>query len=274
MLFDYINKRRMGILDVLRMSRYIISKDFKNYFKILIYMFLPVNIFIGIIQMLITDISKGFDFSVILQSSEKLSAFISSAEYALINKYNIAMMLIELFFVPLIIMAVARVVKNYCTGIDAPFNDVLKETITKGSTLVFATLMYLAVLIGGVMCFIIPGVVLFVFLIFYSYIIMLKGCGPFQSLKTSIKTVGKRWFWVALYALVFYMVRVVLAQIIYMLIGFLAVSLVPAVIVSTIASITDLLYYTAMTILFLNIDTGAFAIKKKRNVMDDMDRNI
>ena len=274
MLFDYISKRRMGVVEILRMSKYIMTKDIFNYIKVLVVLFLPVNIVLSMVNTLIANAVSYFDIRVVLQSRENIMEFFASPQYRAISRYGLIIMLIEMFVVPLIIMSVARMVKNYCTGEEAAFEAVFKEAFSKGYVLILSTVIYIAILVCGFTCFIIPGVILFVFMIFYIYNIMLNDAGPWRAIKDSFRLVGKNWFWVALYSLLFFMVKTAFSQIVFMFIGFLAADTISAAIVTTAASFTDLLYYTAMSVLFLNISTGAFKIKKQRNVIDEIDREI
>ena len=274
MLFDYISKRRMGIVEILRMSKYIMTKDIFNYIKVLVVLFLPINIVLSMVNTLVANAASYFDLRVVLQSRENIMEFFASPQYKAISRYGFITMLIEMFVVPLIIMSVARIVKNYCTGKESTFETIFKEAFSKGYVLILSTVIYMAILVCGFTCFIIPGVVLLVFMIFYIYNIMLNDAGPWRAIKDSFKLVGKSWFWVALYSLLFFMVKAVLSQIIVMILGFLAVDAVSTAMVTTVASFTDLLYYTAMTVLFLNISTGAFKIKKQKNVIDEIDNNI
>ena len=274
MLFDYITKRRMGVVEILRMSKYIMTKDIFNYIKVLVVLFLPINIVLSMVNTLIANAASYFDLRVVLQSRENITEFFASPQYKTISRYGLITMLIEMFVVPLIIMSVARIVKNYCTGKESAFETVFKEAFSKGYVLILSTIIYMALLVCGFTCFIIPGVVLLVFMIFYIYNIMLNDAGPWRAIKDSFKLVGKNWFWVALYSLLFFMVKTVFSQIVFMLIGFLAADVISTAIVTSVASLTDLLYYTAMTVLFLNISTGAFKIKKQRNVIDEIDNDI
>lgn len=261
MFSNYIKGRRLGIREIFRMTKYAFTKDFANYFKVLAFIFFPINLLTAVINTFISDIQSGFDFSVILESPEKLTAFMESAEYALMNRYNFVMMIVELFFVPLAAMAAARIAYNYAYGKETVFKDVVIETISKGSTLIFATILYIALVMLGICLLIIPGIALVGFFAFYIYAIMVKDAGPISSLKMSFKAVGKNWFRLLPYFIFFYLLDTIITYAVVMILGFLAVEPISVAIVMTIASFGKILYYIAMTILFLNLVEGGFDIK-------------
>ncbi len=264
MIINYLIGRRASFFETFRMAKYLFTKDFKNYVKILGFIFLPINFLLAVVNMFTMDVMSGFDLNIILQSPEKLTAFMSSAEYALINRYNFIIMIIELFFVPLATIAVSLLVYNYCYGkTEVPFKDVLIDTISKGSTLIFATIIYILLLAVGFMFFIIPGLILVVFLSFYIQCIGLKNDGPLRCIKSSFKMVGKRWLGLAVKFIGFYFINVIITYGVTILLGFMATNLFTSVIVTTIASIGQIIYAICLALVFLNIETGGYLIKDK-----------
>jgi len=262
MFIKYLHGRRVSFLETFRMAKYLFSKDFKNYVKVLGFIFLPINLLTAIVNMFIMDIQSGFDLNVILQSEEKFAAFMSSAEYALMNRYNLIIMIIELFFVPLATIAVSKLVYNYCYGKeDTPFKDVFIETISKGSTLIFATIIYMILVCIGCMFLIIPGIVMAVFLIFFVQSIALKDKGAFGSIKTSFKMVGKRWFSIAFKMFGFYLINFFITYGVTLILGIMATNLFTVTLVTTIASIGEIIYAICAALVFLNIETGGYDIK-------------
>jgi len=208
MFINYLIGRRVGFFEAFRMAKHLFTKDFKNYAKVLGFIFLPINFLTAVVNMFIMDLQSGFDISVILQSPEKLTAFMSSAEYALMNRYSFIVMIIELFFVPLTTIAISILVYNYCYGkTEVPFKNVFVDTISKGSTLIFATIIYILLLSVGFMLLVIPGFIFVIFTSFYIQCIALKNDGPFRCIKSSFKVVGKRWLSIAVKLIGFYFIN-------------------------------------------------------------------
>ena len=262
MFINYLIGRRVGFFEVFRMAKHLFSKDFKNYAKVLGFIFLPINFLLAVVDMFTMDVMSGFDLSVILQSPENLTAFMSSAEYALINRYNFIIMVIELFFVPLATIAVSLLVYNFCYGKTAvPFKDIFIDTLSKGSTLIFATIIYIVLLSAGLMLFVLPGIFLVIFTSFYVQCIALKNDGPFRCIKSSFKMVGKKWFGLAVKLIGFYFINVLITYGVTILLGFMATNLFTTAIVTTLASVGQIIYAICVALVFLNIETGGYAIK-------------
>lgn len=264
MFSNYLVGRKLGIREIFRMAKYAFVKDFKNYFWVFISLFLPINLMTTIVNYLISSVQSGFDLSVVMESPEKLAAFAQTAEYALMNKYNFVIMIIELLFVPLTVMAVARITKNYAYGRETNFKEVFIETISKGSTLIFATILYIIFILLGVVALVVPGIALAGFFAFYVYNIMLSDSGVFASLKKSFKMVGKKWFSVVIYIIPFYVIKTAVTYGVTIILGMFAVDVFTTTVVLTVASLGDVLYAICMTLLFLNMETGGFYIKPNK----------
>ena len=265
MFINYLIGRRVSFRETFRMAKYIFTKDFKNYVKVLGFIFLPINLLTAVVNMFIMDIQSGYDLTVVLQNPEKLSTFLSSAEYALINRYNFIIMIIELFFVPLATIAISKLVYNYCYGkTEENFKDLLVDTISRGSTLIFATIIYIIMILVGTMFLIIPGIILAGFLVFYVQCIAFKDDGAFKCIKSSFKMVGKRWFSISLRMVGFYFINVCITYAVSIVLGFMATNLFTTTLIATIASIGQVIYAICAALVFINIETGGYAIKRTK----------
>lgn len=86
-----------------------------------------------------------------------------------------------------------KVSLNFCSGTKSDFDELL-SSFDLLVNYIWATVLYILIIIGGLVLFIVPGLIWAVKFNLFSYFMVEKGLGPVESLKASaLATEGAKW---------------------------------------------------------------------------------
>ncbi|MBI4826627.1 MAG: hypothetical protein HY807_09455 [Nitrospirae bacterium] len=86
-----------------------------------------------------------------------------------------------------------RISLNFCDGVKSEFDELL-SSFGLLTNYIWATILYVLIIVGGLVLFIVPGCIWAVKFNLFSYFMVEKGLGPIEALKASaLATEGAKW---------------------------------------------------------------------------------
>lgn len=252
MLIDDIRKREMGVFEIFAMARSVYKSNISAIIRVAVFIGFPINILLSFVAVSVSKLGANFDFQAIVSDPMALEQFIASPLWKKMGLYYIIIVIIQSMMIPLIIMAVARITKNYTTGVEVNSRDAILEAFSKGSVLIGAAIISELVIGGGMIFFIIPGLVFMVNLYFYVYAIMLDDKGALQSLSYSIRLVKGYFFKTVIAAAIIYGVNYSVSYLLSNLLMWGEINILTEVMARFIITVVDCYFAVAVTIFYLN----------------------
>ena len=140
-------------------------------------------------------------------------------------------------FLPLVTMAVADVSRDFLNGTAVNAGRSILNSFSKGTVFVIAAIINMVLTFVGTMFFIIPGLIVTVWLYFFDYAIIYDDAGSIESLKQSKKLVKGQFFKIAVYILFINLVSSILSNIVYYIFGGISMFFAGEVLVRTLTDI-------------------------------------
>lgn len=261
-MIKLLQKEELSLTNILNCAKKIYKENFMTLLFITIIVFFPINILLTIVQNRFFHVYDAIDFNAILSDPILLEQFASSNERNQIMIYSGIFTAINLFFVPIGIMAVAKVANDYIYGGKASYKHAILESFSKGAYLIIAALIYIICVSIGVSFFLIPGLFLIVSWYFYIYAIALSDKKGISSLAHSMSLVKGKWFKTLFMVLFFYLTNYFISLGVQMIFSFGMNFFVLDVFSKTISFLVNIFYYISITIWFLNRE---FLINQKNS---------
>jgi hypothetical protein len=252
MLIDDIRKRELGIFEIFAMARGVYKANISAIIRVAVFIGFPINILLSFVAVSVSELGSSFDFQAITSDPSALEKFIASPEWRKMGLYYIVIVMIQSMMMPLITMAVARITKNYATGADVDSRGAMLEAFSKGAVLIAAAFISEMVIGGGLILFIIPGLIFMVNLYFYVYAIVLDDKGILSSLSYSISLVKGYFLKTVIAAAIIYGVNYSVSYLLSNLLMWGEIDLMTEVMARFIITVVDSYFAVSVTIFYLN----------------------
>ncbi len=189
-MFNLLKEGELRFLQLFNMSKEIYKNNMKVMMFILILLFLPINIILGVLSEFMVNSMYGINMNILIQNIENIGISALPKEYII---YNFLYMTVQVFFEPLGIMAVAYVTYKYVCGESINYKEAISRSLEKGGMFLISAFIYIFFIFIG-MSFIFPGIYIAIAGYFYMYAIIIDDKNPLSAIIYSFKTVRKRWF--------------------------------------------------------------------------------
>lgn len=279
MFIKEVQVKELTISEMLHIAKKVYFDNFRTLLFIIIIIFFPINIISSILEANIAKIYSAVNFDAILQNPELFEKFILSGENKQVALYNFIFMMIQIFFIPLGVMAVAKVTNDFIYGGKTQYKHAILDSFSKGASLVITILLYgIIVFLGiGVITMIFFGnvlfgkgilfsstylmgifvlfifyLILFCYFYFYVYAVALSEKKGFSALKHSVKLVKGRWFKTLGIILLFGFVNNFVSIGLQRLLSLDSNIFFLVVFSKTAAACVDIFFYTIVGVWFLN----------------------
>lgn len=252
MLIDDIRKREMGVFEIFAMARSVYKANISAIIRVAVFIGFPINILLSFVAVSVSKLGANFDFQAITSDPSAMEQFIASPLWRKMGLYYIIIVIIQSMMMPLITMAVARITKNYATGVEVNSREAMLEAFSKGAVLIGGAIISELVIGGGMILFIIPGLVFIVNLYFYVYAIMLDDKGVLQSLSYSISLVKGYFLKTVIAAAIIYGVNYSVSFLLSNLLMWGEIDILTEVMARFIITVVDCYFAVAVAIFYLN----------------------
>jgi len=252
MLIDDIKKRELGIFEIFAMARGVYKANIRAIIRVAVFIGFPINILLSFVAISISNLGANFDLQAITSDPAALEKFITSPQWRKMGLYYIIIVIIQSMMMPLITMAVARITKNYATGAVVDSREAMFESFSKGAVLIGAAFISELAIGGGMILFIIPGLIIMVNLYFYVYAIVLDDKGVLPSIRYSINLVKGYFLKTAIAIAIIYGVNYSVSYLISALFMWGEVDMITEVMARFLMTVIDCYFIVAITIFYIN----------------------
>lgn len=252
MLIDDIRKREMGIFEIFAMARSVYKSNISAIIRVSVFFGFPINILMSYVAVSVSKLGANLDFQALVSDPVALEQFLASPLWRKMALYYIVIVIIQSMMIPLITMSVARITKNYATGVTVSSREAMIEAFSKGAVLIGAAIISELVIGGGMILFIIPGFVFMVYLYFYVYAIMLDEKGSMQSLSYSIRLVKDYFLKTVIAVAIIYGFNYSVTYLLSSILMWGEISMITDVMARFIITVADCYFAVVVTIFYMN----------------------
>lgn len=162
--------------------------------------------------------------------------------------------LLEGFISMIATIAVAFSISDAYHGAELNFSTAFQRTITKILPALLTMLMVALLVMAGAVFFVIPGLIVAVYLNFVIYVVALKNLWSSNALKYSFFLVKDRFWRVLGYILIFGIINIFITGILLSLIGLFEINEVVDSVFKTLVALINGYFYVVMSVYFMNLD--------------------
>lgn len=252
MIIDELRKKEMPLIGLLITAKKIYKENFQTILITTLIIFFPISIVSEILTNYMSEVMSSINVLAVVENTNLFEQFLLSPEYKQMYTYNIIFMLIQVFFVPLGSMAVAKISRDYIYGGKTDYKSAILDSFSRGATLVIASVLFMITSTAGILLLIVPGIMISVMWHFYSYAIILNDKGPLKALKYSSGLVKGKWFKTAGIMFMFFAISYLFSMSIQYLFTWGVGSFYVGVIMRMILYTIDVFFFVATTVWYLN----------------------
>ena len=254
MLIDELRRREIGIFESFALGRMIYSQSSRVILFIVLLIGIPITTMSAIAGNAFSEVSSGFGFDLptIIQNPALLEQLMVTENWNYIVGYYLIIVLIQVLFFPLINMAITVITSDYIYGKTPSFKDALLVVLEKGHIFVLAAIMREIVVFAGLMCFVIPGLLMYVFFLFYVAAVTLDDKGPIEALKYSTSLVKGQFAKIGLFILMVFCLEYSIRQMVQTLMELSGTGIVTNIISAVISTVINSVFIVVMTLLYIN----------------------
>ena len=249
-MINELNQYEIGFFNILNMGKKIWSDNMKTMAFILMIIFFPINLVLSIVNQFRIDSMANVNMDILFQNISTVGFDAIPKNYVM---YNFLYMVVQFFFEPLGIMAVAYVTWKCVKKESVNYKEAVSISLEKGGMFIISAFIYIMLIfVGGILIF--PAIYIAIAGSFYFYAIIIDNKNPLYAISQSIRTVRGRWFRTFAYLMiidgfkyvvslaVFYILDIFLGQHIFML----------NTIGATISSFFNIIFYCSMSLIYIN----------------------
>lgn len=251
MLLDLIKEKELKLPEIMAISKGIFAGNFKTILYIILLVFFPINLIMGVLNMNYNEIGAGINFDVLMKDMNLLMQFVVSYEYKMLMVYSVLISLVQALFIPLGSAAVAKFSKNTICGEAINYKMAIQSALEKGPSLLLSSFVYF-ILIGFGMLLLLPGIYFWIRYYFYSYAIILEDKKAFQSMGYSAKLFTGAFWKISGMLCGLFIMNFALNYIFTLLFAFGLHNFAINVLVNMLMSVINAFFYIASAVLFLN----------------------
>lgn len=249
-MFNSLKEKEVGFSQLFSMSKEVYKKNIKTMIFILILLFLPINIIFGVLNNFMANSVSSINIDILLENIENIGMNALPKEYII---YNFLYMIVQLFFEPLGIMAVAYVTYKYVFNESINYKQAISRSLEKGGMFLVSAFIYILFIFIG-MSFIFPGIYIGIAGYFYMYAIVIDNKNPFSAIIYSLKTVKNRWFKTCAYLIIIgickYSISVLMS---YIFAGVIDQNIfIGTVLIQTANQFFNIVFYCLITLMYIN----------------------
>lgn len=250
-----INTRELEFFEVFATGWQIFRENIKNIFKISVILGFPVSIIISLAISIGLKIftSAGFDVTGNF-SRDALIAFAQNNPQTYLK--IMAVLLISNFFqavfLPLVSAGVADLSSDVIEGKKADGGKSILNVLARGHIIICAAFINLICTYGGLVLFVVPGIIFMTWFYFYECAVMLDGKGVISSLKRSKEFVKGKTLNTFAYILIIQLLYNILSNIVSLVFGFLGGTVIGNIILQTVYTFIQTYFICAVTVLYIN----------------------
>ncbi len=163
----------------------IYKSNFKNILIISLIIYIPISIVMAMLSVYILRIDAHVNLYNVLTDPMQMLDFMKTKEYSLLMGYSAISTLIELIFVPIGTVAIAKLCYSAYKGIDYDFKDVVSFSFSKIFVIALSSILYGLAVACGTVLFIIPGIFIAISWYFYIYAIAVRDLKTLDSIRAS-----------------------------------------------------------------------------------------
>ena len=247
-----INSKELGIFEMMVIGFDIFKKNLKPLFTIMLIIGVPINIILTIAGRIIVNSINSGDISTVLSNQELFDNLMNTGQIKNVFLAYFIMLIMEFVFWPLITAAVADLSGDYLNNVPVSAKKSILNSLSRGTTIAVASILHMALCVGGMMIFLIPGLIFSVWFYFFVYEIIYNNAGVVESLMNSKRLVKGAFFKIAIYLLFLNLLSSALSNIISMFIGGLVVITAGEVFVRVVMSFAGAYIECVLSVLYLN----------------------
>lgn len=191
---EQIRKQEMSFGQILAMAKEIYTTQFKTFVYILVLVFFPVCVLSELIQYQVIEIENTIDFEMLRNDFYLMLEFAQSPEYLKLLVYNILNLAVQVFCMPLGLMAVVWIAHCAIEKEQINYKTALIKAFEKVPSMILAGIIYTLLVGIGSAFFVLPGLFLGYYFSFYQYALILNQDKAIASLSSSRKTFQNRFF--------------------------------------------------------------------------------
>jgi len=251
-MMNDINTRKIDFFEAFAMSMAVFKANYKKFFSISLIIGIPVSIIITFAGEIITKMAESANILGISPDDPRMLEYIQSGEVIpLLAVYGLAIV-VQSLFMPLVTTAVADGTKDALCGINSDAKRSIGKTMANGNTILIASFINVVLTTIGTVFFVIPGLLISVWLYFYSYAIIFDAEGIIGSLKKSRWVVKGNFWYMAMCILAVNFMSSTVSELVYMFLGVIAGNFVGSVIIQTLITFLQTFFVCVMSIIYLN----------------------
>ena len=249
-MINELNQYEIGFFNILNMGKKIWSDNIKTMAFILMIIFFPVNLMLSIINQLMLNTVSDINMDILFQNLGTVGFDALPKDYII---YNFLYIVVQVFFQPLGIMAVAYVTWKCVKKESVNYKEAVSFSLEKGGIFIISAFIYIFfIFVGGILVF--PAIYICIAGYFYFYAIIIDNKNPLFAIGHSMIIVKGRWFRTFAYLMiidgfkyvvslaVFYVLDIFLGQHIFML----------NTIGGTISSFFNIIFYCSISLIYIN----------------------
>ncbi len=257
-----INTKELGLFELFGTGWDIFRSNMSVFIKISFIVGLPISIILSYLNSIyakvLTDIINTYGY-------DKIFDIMYSPEYIKnFSTLSIIMVAAQCIFMPLVIMAVADAAKDSLNGLNVSAKKSILNSVSKGGTVLLASIISTVLIFLGLSFFFIPGIVLYILFYFFAYTIIYEDANVFGSLFKSKKIAVSFGFKLPSYIIFVSLFRVILNNILSFLFGGLGVFLVGDVLVNILLICVYSYFICVSSVMYIN--RKALYLKKQNNM--------
>ena len=252
MLIDELRRREIGIFESFALGRMIYSQSSKVILFIVLFLGIPIHTMYAIAYDAFIEVSRGFDLQSIIQDTKLFERLMATENWEYIVGYYVIMAGIVVLFFPLINMAISVLTRDYVYGKTPSLKDSLLVILEKGHVFVLTALVYEVLILAGLMCFVIPGLLMYVFFLFYIAAVTLDDKGPIEALKYSASLVKGQFAKIGLFILMVFCLEYSISHMVRTLMELSGTGIVTNIITGVISTVINSVFFVVMTLIYIN----------------------
>jgi hypothetical protein len=239
-----IKQKKYGVEDLLEAGWQIWVQNFKDILMVVLCVYLPINLIRALIP---------FDF--------------------LVNAYGIPGYRIIHFLLNLVgflyLVSLTIIVDRAVEGQRLPWTDAIKRALPKWGKVVWTELLWMVIIIAGLICFLVPGVIYQNYYIFMVSVVVLRDRSGKSALDYSRSLVSGQWWRIFGIGLFLFLVILIPVLAIHYLFRLVSTNPFWLILPDTLKTVVGSFYAVTLVLFFLNNDYVVHSQKAQNTALPE-----
>jgi hypothetical protein len=184
-MLDKLKNQELSIFEIISMAFSIFKENIIQFLNIAFILGIPLSFILTLVTTKLETVTVNTNYADLINSAEAIEKFIGTGQFKNMLLCEVALLILNGLFYPLITVAVAHMTRDILEGRKADFKKSIFAAVEKGTILIPASILYEIAVNCGLLLFIIPGMIFTVWFYFYKYAIILDDESVMGSLQFS-----------------------------------------------------------------------------------------